>query len=541
MGPKMTTKDMVLYDTTLRDGEQRADISFSAQDKTNIARRLDEIGIDYIEGGFPAPDRIGDLEFFRALKKTPLRRARLVAFGMTRRPRMRAQDDPQVQSVLAAGTRAVCIVGKSWDLHVRHALRATLQENLEMIADTVRFFKRAGREVIFDAEHFFNGFSRDDDYALQTIKAAEDAGADTVVLCDTNGGSLPSHVTRAFAAARNAVSTPLGIHAHNESDLAVANTLAAVDAGATHVQGTINGYGERCGNANLCSIIPNLQLKMGKRCLGKRSLASLYSLSHYVTEVANLLPLESQPYVGRNAFAHKGGLHLSAVLRRSETYEHIHPELVGNERRLLVSRQAGASIISQKARELRLRMPKDSPEAGEIVRRVKAMEHEGYEFESAEASLALLMKGLRGKRRRPFRLEGFRVIVEKKGDQPALSEATIMLTVRGEKEHTAAEGDGPVHALDQALRKALEPFYPELSRVQLTDFKVRVIEAKEGTAGKVRVLIQSSDGTESWGTVGLDTNIIQASWDALVDSVEYALIHKPRPARAGLTTSPRRV
>jgi len=528
MGPKMTTKDMVLYDTTLRDGEQRADISFSAQDKTNIARRLDEIGIDYIEGGFPAPDRIGDLEFFRAMKKAPLRRAKLVAFGMTRRPRMKAQDDPQVQSVLAAGTRAVCIVGKSWDLHVRHALRATLQENLEMIADTVRFFKRAGREVIFDAEHFFNGFSRDDDYALQTIKAAEDAGADTVVLCDTNGGSLPSHVTRAFAAARNAVSTPLGIHAHNDSDLAVANTLAAVDAGATHVQGTINGYGERCGNANLCSLIPNLQLKMGKRCLDKRSLSSLYSLSHYVTEVANLLPLESQPYVGRNAFAHKGGLHLSAVLRRSETYEHIHPELVGNERRLLVSRQAGASIISQKARELRLRIPKDSPEAREIVRRVKAMEHEGYEFESAEASLALLMKSLRGKRRRPFRLEGFRVIVEKKGDQPALSEATIMLTVRGEKEHTAAEGDGPVHALDQALRKALEPFYPELSRVQLTDFKVRVIEAKEGTAGKVRVLIQSSDGTESWGTVGLDTNIIQASWDALVDSVEYALIHKRR-------------
>jgi len=524
----MTRKNIVLYDTTLRDGAQRADISFSAQDKINIARRLDEIGIDYVEGGWPAPDNVGDLELFRALKRKPLGTAKLVAFGMTRRARMRVEDDPQVQSVLAAGTKVVCIVGKSWDLHVRYALRVSPQENLQMIADTVRFFKQAGREVIFDAEHFFDGFLRDADYALQTIKAAEKAGADTIVLCDTNGGSLPSQVTRAFAAARQAVSTPLGMHAHNDGELAVANTLAAVEAGAAHVQGTINGYGERCGNANLCSIIPALQLKMGKRCLDKRSLASLYSLSHYVSEVANLLPLESQPYVGRNAFAHKGGLHLSAVLRRSETYEHIQPELVGNERRLLVSRQAGASIISEKARELRLRLPKDSPEAREIISRVKAMEHEGYSFEGAEASLGLLMKRLRGQHRRPFRLEGFRVIVEKKGEQPALSEATIMLTVKGVKEHTAAEGDGPVHALDQALRKALQPFYPELSKVQLTDFKVRVIEGKEGTAAKVRVLIQSSDGTESWGTVGLDTNIIQASWDALVDAVEHALTHRPR-------------
>ncbi len=520
-------KDVLLYDTTLRDGAQRADITFSVEDKIGIATRLDEIGIDYIEGGWPGAI-VGDLDFFRKMRAHRLSHAKLVAFGMTRRPSLTARQDPQIKAVLDAGTKVVCIVGKSWDLHVRQALRTSLEENLSMIADTVRFFKTKGLEVIFDAEHFFDGFARNASYALETIRAAQKAGADWIVLCDTNGGALPGRVTDAFKAAAQAVSTPLGIHAHNDSELAVANTLAAVEAGAVQIHGTVNGYGERCGNANLCSVIPALQLKSGKQCIGSRGLTSLYSLSHYVAEIANLVPLDSQPYVGRNAFSHKGGLHVAAVLRNPETYEHVRPEQVGNQRQLLVSGQAGASMISEKARQLRFRMPRKSPEAGEMIRRMKAMEHQGYQFEGAEASLALLMKKMRRPYRRPFQLEGFRVIVEKKGDQPPLSEATIMLTVKGVKEHTAADGDGPVHALDVALRKALDPFYPQLRDVKLTDFKVRVIEGSGGTGAKVRVLIESSDGEESWGTVGVDTNIIEASWDALVDGLEYALKMRKR-------------
>ena len=521
-------KDVLLYDTTLRDGAQRADITFSVEDKINIATRLDKVGIDYIEGGQLGPDRVTDIEFFRKMRGIRLSHAKLVAFGMTRRPGLTARQDPQVQSLLEAGTKVACIVGKSWDLHVRQALRTTLNRNLDMISDTVRFLKRRGLEVIFDAEHFFDGFAQNSSYALKTIRAAEKAGADCIILCDTNGGALTSHVSKAFEAVDRAVSTPLGIHAHNDSELAVANTLAAVEAGAIQVHGTINGYGERCGNANLCSVIPALQLKAGKHCISTRSLPSLYSLSHYVAEIANVVPHDSQPYVGRNAFSHKGGLHIAAVLRNPATYEHIHPEQVGNKRELLVSGQAGASIIPEKARQLRFRMPKKSPEAIEMIRRVKALEHEGYQFEGAEASLALLMHKMRGRYRKPFQLEGFRVIVEKKGDQPPLSEATIILTVKGEKEHTAADGDGPVHALDMALRKALDPFYPQLRDVKLTDFKVRVIKGSEGTGAKVRVLIESSDGEKSWGTVGVDTNIIEASWDALVDGLEYALAMRKR-------------
>jgi 2-isopropylmalate synthase len=523
-------KDILLYDTTLRDGAQTAGISLTVEDKAKIARHLDDIGMDYIEGGWPAPGNKTDIEFFRRMAEEKLSHAKLVAFGMTRRPRMAADQDPQVRSLLSAGVGTVCIVGKSWDLHVTDALRISLEQNLSMIEDTVRFFKSQGLEVIFDAEHFFDGFRRNSAHALATLEAAQTGGADTVVLCDTNGGSLPDQIVSGVEAANEALRVRLGIHTHNDGELAVANTLAAVSCGATHVQGTVNGYGERCGNANLCSIIPNLQLKLGKRCLPKRSLSKLYSLSHYVAEVANQVPLEQQPYVGRSAFAHKGGLHVDGVLKRPDTYEHIPPEAVGNQRRLLVSDQAGGSAVVFKAKNLEIDLTKESPQTAQILSALKEMEHEGYQFEGAEASFELLVKKLTGQHKKKFDLEGFRVIVEKYGEQEPHSEATVRLTAGSSREYTAAEGDGPVHALDLALRKALEKFYPELARVKLKDFKVRVIEGKEGTAAKVRVLIESSDGADSWSTVGVHSNIIEASWRALIDSIEYALAARKRAA-----------
>ena len=516
-------KDVTLYDSTLRDGAQSEGISYSVEDKVKIAHRLDEFGMDYIEGGWPAAGNQTDLEFFHRLREAPLRRARLVAFAATRRPKIAASEDRHLRSVLAAGAPAVAIVGKSWDLHVVDVVRTTLDENLAMIEDTVRLCKERDLEVIFDAEHFFDGFSDNADYAMATVTAAQRAGADLICLCDTNGGALPHAVMETVGAARSALGAPLGIHAHNDGDLAVANTLAAVQAGAVQVQGTMNGYGERCGNANLCSIIANLQLKLNKRCLADEALARLYEVAHYVAEVANQAPQERQPFVGRSAFAHKGGLHVDAVMKRPETYEHIPPERVGNQRRLLVSDQAGAGTVVFKAKGLEIDLTKDSPETRELMRRLKEMEHEGYQFEGAEASFELLIKKTMGLYRRLFDFQGFRVIVERRPSGEIASEATIMVTVNGEKEHTAAEGDGPVHALDGALRKALEQFYPDIADIKLTDFKVRVIEGKAGTAAKVRVLVESSDKTDSWSTVGVHTNIIEASWQALVDGVEYGL------------------
>jgi 2-isopropylmalate synthase len=428
----------------------------------------------------------------------------------------------------------VAVVGKSWDLHVKLVLRTSLAENLEMISDTIRLLKAKGREAILDSEHFFDGFARNPEYALATLAAAAEAGADWIVLCDTNGGTTPEVIQAAVEQARRHVATPLGIHAHNDGELAVANSLAAVAGGAKMVQGTVNGYGERCGNANLCSIIPNLQLKQDRRCLPPRALAGLYGLAHYVAEMANMPPDERQPFVGRSAFTHKGGLHQDAVLKSPETYEHISPETVGNQRRMVVSDQSGASAVVHQARAkgLGMDLTKDSPEAREILGLLKHMEHEGYQFEGADASFELLMRRSMGKDQKLFELQGFRVVIEKWGEEgEALSEATIRLVVDGQRRHVAAEGDGPVNALDNALRKALEEFYPELGAIRLSDFKVRVIDTAAGTAAKTRVLMESHDEEDSWGTVGVHENIVQASWEALVDSLAYGLL-KSRSRRS---------
>ncbi len=513
-----------LYDTTLRDGTQGEGVSFSVKDKIKIAQRLDELGVDYIEGGWPGSNP-KDIEFFRAIQDVPLLHAKIAAFGSTRRANVPVEDDYNIKALAASNTPVVTIVGKSWDFHVTAALRTTLEENLRMISDSVSYFKKLGKEVIYDAEHFFDGFKNNPDYAVDTLRVAQEASADCLVLCDTNGGvltiPLQDIVEEMLALFKN---VPMGIHAHNDSGVAIANTLVAVMAGVEHVQGTINGYGERCGNANLCSVIPNLELKMGVRCLGDGMLANLTHLSRYVSELANLSHDERQPYVGHSSFAHKGGIHVSAVQRAAQTYEHIDPEKVGNHRRVLVSELSGRSSILYKATEYGLDLDKDDPHTREIIEKLKRLEYEGYQFEAAEGSFELLMREAMGEHNPFFHLEGFRVIVEKKGDLPTLSEATIKVRVGDEVVHTAAEGDGPVHALDRALRKALEQIYPALKDIRLTDFKVRVLDEKAGTAALVRVLIESSNDGKSWETVGVSENIIEASWQALVDSIEYGLL-----------------
>ena len=517
--------DLLLYDTTLRDGAQTEGISFSADDKVKIARKLDELGVHYVEGGFSAPTNRTDMEFFSLMREQPLKRARLVVFGMTRRAGTAVEDDPGVQNLVSLGAPVAALVGKSWDLHVTSVLKVSLEENLKMIQDSIRFVKSHGMEVGFDAEHFFDGFKHNPTYALESLKAAEEAGADWVCLCDTNGGALPGEVQAAVRQVREGLGVRLGIHTHNDSDLAVANTLAAVDAGCDMVQGTINGYGERTGNANLCSIIPDLQLKMGRRCLSDEQLAQLYEVAHYVASVANMPPPERDAYVGRSAFSHKGGMHVDGMLKNLRTYEHVTPEQVGNERRFLVSDQVGRKAIVFKTQLLDLGLDKDSPQAQAIMARVKEMEHAGYQFEGAEASFELLVRKSVGMYQPRFDLEGFRVIVQKERNGEIRTEATIKLHVDGESEHTAAEGDGPVHALDNALRKALERFYPELKGIRLTDFKVRVVNAPEqATAAAVRVMIESRAGARTWTTVGVHENMIEASWQALVDGVEYGLL-----------------
>jgi 2-isopropylmalate synthase len=516
---------LLLYDTTLRDGAQTEGIALSVDDKVKIARKLDQLGVHYIEGGFSHPSIRGDIEFFAHMREEPLEQAKLVVFGMTRRAGLQAEDDPGVRNLVELGAPAAAIVGKTWDLHVTHALRVDLEENLRMIRDTVTYVKAHGVEVCFDAEHFFDGFTHNRDYALQCLRAAAEAGADTVCLCDTNGGMLPREVKEAVAAVRAEVPGPLGIHAHDDCDLAMANTLAAVEAGAVQVQGTMNGYGERCGTANLCSIIPNLQLKLGKQVLTEEQLAHLYEAAHYVASIANMPPPERDAYVGRSAFSHKGGMHVDAMLKHPRTYEHTRPDLVGNERRYLVSDISGRGSVIFKARSLDLGLDKDSPQAKEIMERIAEMEHAGYQFDGAEASFELLIQKSVGRYQPRFDLEGFRVIVEKDRDGDLRTEATIKVKVDGEEEHTAADGDGPVHALDNALRKALERFYPQLHGIRLTDFKVRVVDApSQATAASVRVMIESRAGADTWTTVGVHTNIIEASWQALVDGVEYGLL-----------------
>ena len=517
--------DLLLYDTTLRDGAQTEGISFSVDDKVKIARKLDQLGLHYIEGGFSHPSIRTDMEFFARMREEPLDRAKLVVFGMTRRAGAQADQDPGVRNLVDLGAPVAAIVAKTWDHHVTAALRVDLEENLAMIRDTVRFVKDHGVEICFDAEHFFDGLKHNRDYALQCIRAAAEAGADSICLCDTNGGMFPHEISEAVEAVRREVPTPLGIHAHDDCQLAVANTLAAVQAGAVQVQGTFNGYGERCGTANLCSVIPNLQLKLGRTILSEEQLAQLYETAHYIASVANMPPPERDAYVGRSAFCHKGGMHVDAMLKSPRTYEHIRPERVGNERRFLVSDLGGRGAVILKAQALELGLDKNSPQTKAIMERLKEMEHAGYQFDGAEASFELLVQKSVGRYQPRFDLEGFRVIVEKDRDGDIRTEATIKLKVDGEEEHTAAVGDGPVHALDNALRKALERFYPQLSGIRLTDFKVRVVDAPaQATAAAVRVMIESRSGADTWTTVGVHTNIIEASWQALVDGVEYGLL-----------------
>ncbi len=519
----MTAREISIYDTTLRDGSQGEQINFTAEEKLRIARRLDEMGFPYIEGGWPGSNP-KDVRFFELAKGVKFQNARLTAFGSTRRADVRVADCPNIQALIAAETPVVTIFGKTWDLHVTDILEISLTENLAMIGETVAYLKGQGKEVVYDAEHFYDGYRRNPAYARQTITTALQAGADWIVLCDTNGGTLSHDIEKMTAEV--ALFIPpvmLGIHAHNDGGLGVANSLAAVRAGARMVQGTINGYGERCGNADLIPIIANLQLKMGMNCLSGEAMNHLTNLSNYVGDVANISPLNSRPFVGRSAFAHKGGVHVSAILKNPLAYEHIAPELVGNKQRVLVSDLAGKSNIEYKARELGIDLGENNGVSRRIVDEIKRLEDEGYQFDAAEGSLSLLIKKTTGEFVEPFTLECFNVIASKTAHHPSLAQATIKITVGGEEELTAAEGNGPINALDNALRKALTKFYPQLARMHLTDFKVRIVEGSEGTAAKVKVSIESQDEEDTWSTIGVSENVIEASWLALVDSLQYKL------------------
>lgn len=514
---------VIIYDTTLRDGTQGEGVSFSVEDKLLIAEKLDQLGIDYIEGGWPGSN-FKDAEFFVRARQLNLSNAKLAAFGSTCHPRNEPRDDPNLKALLAAETPVVTIFGKSWDLHVTKALGTTLDRNLELIEASVAYLKAEGREVIYDAEHFFDGYAANREYALETLRAAERGGADWIVLCDTNGGSLPGHIRKAVAEVGSLLRTPLGIHAHNDSDLAVANSLAAVEAGALQVQGTMNGYGERCGNANLCSIIPVLELKMNRRTIGRDRLPALTEVSRFVAELANLPHRADLPFVGRSAFAHKGGVHVSAVMRDPATYEHIDPEIMGNSRRVLISDLSGKSNVLYKAAEMDVRLSGREDALGRLVSRIKELEHQGFQYEAAEASFRLLLEEALGNRAEFFRLKSYRVTTERDALGQLRSEARVSVEVDGSLKEAKAEGCGPVHALDLALRRALGDAFECLSQVQLTDYKVRVLNADKATAAKVRVLIRSSDGRESWGTVGVSDNILEASRQALQDALNYKLL-----------------
>jgi 2-isopropylmalate synthase len=525
--PKVTLWSEVevkVYDTTLRDGTQAEDIAFSVEDKLRITQKLDELGIHYIEGGWPGSNP-RDVQYFKEVGKIRLSTAKVVAFGSTSRNGVSPEKDANIRCLLEAGTKVITIFGKSWDIHPLTAMDISLDENVELIARSIAFLKQHVPEVIYDAEHFFDGFKGNKDYALATIKAAAEAGADCIVLCDTNGGTLPFELAPIVKEVKTVIQTTLGIHCHNDADLAVANTLMAVKEGVRQVQGTINGHGERCGNANLCSIIPNLQLKMGFQSLTEERLRRLKEVSRFVSELANLPHNKHLPYVGDSAFAHKAGVHVSAIRKSPLTYEHIRPEQVGNVQRILISDLSGESNVLAKAAEFNIKLHKGDQVTKQVLASLKELENQGYQFEGAEGSFELIIKKAVGRHKRFFELLGFHVNVEKRGDgAPPRSEATIMVRVGGQVEHTAAEGNGPVNALDNALRKALEKFYPELSTVRLLDYKVRVLTAQEGTGASTRVLIESSDGESKWGTVGVSENIIEASWQALVDSIDYKLL-----------------
>ena len=524
-----------IYDTTLRDGAQREGLSLSIEDKLSIAHKLDALGVPFIEGGWPGANP-KDVQFFWQLKEEPLQQAEVVAFCSTRRPGKVAATDPMLQPILAAGTRWVTLFGKSWDLHVTESLQTSLDENLAMIEDTITFLRSQGRRIIYDAEHWFDGYQANPDYALQTLGAAISAGAEWLVLCDTNGGTLPHEVTAVVSAVQDWLETVpvegmtpprLGIHTHNDGGTAVANALAAVMAGATMVQGTINGYGERCGNADLCSLLPNLQLKLNQACIPPEKLATLAETSRMVSEVVNLAPDDHAPFVGLSAFAHKGGIHVSAVEKNPRTYEHIEPHQVGNQRRIVVSDQAGLSNILAKARSFGIDLHKQDPQSRQLLNRVKELENQGYQFEAAEASFELLMRDVLGTRAQFFELGGFHIHCDNLPEEAhwkTRALATVKVMVEGQEILEVAEGNGPVSALDQALRKALLNFYPAIAQFQLSDYKVRILDGRAGTSAKTRVLVESSDGYRRWSTVGVSSNIIEASYQAVVEGLEYGLI-----------------
>ncbi len=516
-------KSIEIYDTTLRDGSQSEDISFTVEDKIRIAHKLDELGVHYIEGGWPGSNP-RDIDFFKKARHLWFKHAVITAFGSTRRPDIKAENDPNLKKLLESETSAITIFGKTWDMHVKEALSTSLDENLRMIFDSLEYLKRHCPKVIFDAEHFFDGYKKNPEYALKALKSAESAGADWIVLCDTNGGSLPEEVASAVRDVKKHIQTPIGIHSHNDSELAVANALSAVSAGAEQVQGTINGFGERCGNANLISIIANLKLKMGYNCVHDDKLKRLKEVSSFVDELANRSHWNRQPYVGKSAFAHKGGIHVSAIRKNSATYEHIDPTAVGNTQRILVSDLSGKSNILFKAKEYGIDIEANDPKIQKTLEQLKSSENLGYQYEGAEGSFELLMRDALGQKKIFFDFIGFRVIVEKRQeDESPITEATVKIRVGEDIEVTAAEGIGPVNALDKAIKKALIRFYPELEELNLYDYKVRILDEDKGTQSRIRVLVESGDGQHKWGTVGVSENIIEASWQALRDSIEYKL------------------
>ncbi|OGI04496.1 MAG: citramalate synthase [Candidatus Melainabacteria bacterium GWF2_37_15] len=519
----MTTHKIEIYDTTLRDGAQAEGINFSANDKLKIIKLLDNLGVDYIEAGWPGANP-KDIEVFEQAKSLELKHAKITAFGCTRKANGKAEDDKVLSELLQAGTEIITIFGKTWDFHVEHALCTTLEENLSMIADSITYLKNCGKRVFFDAEHFYDGYKKNPDYALKALSAAHQAGAERIILCDTNGGCLSSEIKEITEiVAKHLPDAVLGIHAHNDGDMAVANTIIAVQAGANQVQGTFNGYGERCGNANLCSIIPALQLKLGINVLGE-NLTKIVAVSRQISEIANKKSNNFAPYTGSSAFTHKAGVHASGVMKQSSTYEHINPETVGNERRILISDQSGLASIKEKISRMNLGIDLTNDDIRKILERIKNLEWQGFTFENADASFELMLKDVLNIKPKYFELKGFTVLTDTRGTGYLNTEASVKIKVGNEILHTVSEGEGPGHAVDRALRLALKPFYPTMEKFKLSDFKVRILDGTDGTGAKTRVHVETTDGFERWDTVGVSRNIIEATYLAIVDSLEYGLL-----------------
>ncbi len=516
-------KKVAIYDTTLRDGSQTEGVSFSVNDKLKITEKLDSLGVHYIEGGWPGSNP-KDKEFFKAMQGKKLKNSKLAAFGSTRRAKIKPSEDTNLKELIKSKAPTITIFGKTWDLHVTDVIKTSLEENLRMIEDSIQFLKKRKREVFYDAEHFFDGYKNNPDYALKTLLAAQQAKTDCIILCDTNGGALPNEIRQIVAELKEHINVPLGIHTHNDLDLAVANSLAAIEAGCTQIQGTFNGLGERCGNADLSTIIGILHTKLKIKTIPDSKVERLTETSYFLSEISNMKLADNHAFVGHSAFAHKGGVHIDAMLKNPLAYEHINPKVVGNHRRFLTSEQAGKMPIVMKAKQLNVQLDKKSPQANKLLKELQIKEHKGYQYEAADASFELFMKRALKKYKPFFKLEGFKASTEKRFDNKLFAEASLRLSVEGQEVFSAAEGDGPVDALNNALRQALNKFYPNLDDMHLTDYKVRVLDAKSGTATKVRVLIESQDKTDSWTTVGVDENIIQASWEALIDSIEYKLL-----------------